>query len=469
MTTGSRRRRGVLWGVVGMVVLALVVVGGVLAGPSLAAIAGLTSESGRSTIDPTLMSRPPTPPIVDEGVVVGPPAGTHVQATLTPATLQSALAAVPTTGAGTTGYVVVDASSGTTLAQSGATTALIPASTMKLLTALAVTHALDPAQRFDTRVVETTPGTIVLVGGGDPYLSSEPVTTGWPRPASLAELADATVARLKASGRSSVTLGYDDSLFQGPGWTPRWEDVFKVDQTDVSALMVDHGQNQTTKVFSRTPAPDAAAVFAAALTGRGIAVTGPPTPAKGSGTELARVSSLPALTLMRLCLLRSDNVGTEMMARHVAIAQGRPATLEGGWAAVEAHLKASGVWQDGTVISDASGVSRDNRVPPATLAAAARLVATAPEYRVLLDGLPVAGATGTLRDRYTTPPTLPGRGIVRAKTGGLRDVSTLAGFATTRDGQVVVFAFMSNAFTNGDQARAWIDSSTSVIAGCGCR
>lgn len=52
------------------------------------------------------------------------------------------------------------------------------------------------------------------------------------------------------------------------------------------------------------------------------------------------------------------------------------------------------------VIDDNSGLSRENRVSPAALAKAMKLVVNEPRFRSLLLGLPVGGVSGTLYDRF---------------------------------------------------------------------
>jgi D-alanyl-D-alanine carboxypeptidase/D-alanyl-D-alanine-endopeptidase (penicillin-binding protein 4) len=91
------------------------------------------------------------------------------------------------------------------------------------------------------------------------------------------------------------------------------------------------------------------------------------------------------------------------------------------------------------------------------------------KLRPLLDGLPVAGGSGTLSTRYDQGPATQGRGWVRAKTGTIpvERVHTLAGVVLTEDDRVLVFALMSNGGDSG--APAALDRISARLRGCGCR
>ena len=108
--------------------------------------------------------------------------------------------------------------------RSNASSGFAPASTNKLATSIAALQVLGPSARFPTAVVAGAGAwSIVLVGGGDPTLAAgTPPASDYPQPATLLELARQTAAALRARGQHSVRLGYDTSLYTGPGLAPGW-------------------------------------------------------------------------------------------------------------------------------------------------------------------------------------------------------------------------------------------------------
>ena len=165
---------------------------------------------------------------------------------------------------------------------------------------------------------------------------------------------------------------------------------------------------------------------------------------------------------------RSNNSFTEVLGFQLALATGHPSTFAGSVAAIEEQLTALGLWDDGAVLFDGSGLSRSNLVTANMLARALRMMSTDARLSVVLDGLPTAGVTGTLADRFTDEISEPARGVARAKTGTLSFVSTLAGTTLTADGRQVTFAFLINGPPDGFSAKLWTDQATGVVAACGC-
>lgn len=471
-----KTRRTVEWIVAGVLAAVL------LSGGSLLAIAhrdvaealGLTREGAPTTAPLTLFDLPDPTPTGVEATGTGliseaelPAQGTLPSREVLEAKLKS-LDTSKLTGLGAISYEVLDASTGEVVASQSPNTPLIPASNTKTLTAVAVLNAFSGSETFATRVVQPTAGQVVLVGGGDPLLLSVPAAEGaYPQPPTTRQLATATAEALKAEGQSSVTLGFDSSYFAEPGWNETWPSNYRDQVTQLSALWVDEGK-LAAGGRSRTPALDAAKIFAAQLAEQGITVVGEPVAATGDGPEVARVESLPLHVLVETAMNRSNNSFTEILGLQLAKHLGEPTTFAGSVTAIEQQLRALDLWDEGTVLHDASGLSRSNRITANMLAEAMRLLDTEPQLSVLLDGLPTAGVTGTLADRFTDDLSRPARGVARAKTGTLSMVSTLAGTTLTSDGRLVTFAFIINGPPDGWAAKVWADQATGVVTACGC-
>ena len=392
--------------------------------------------------------------------------------------------------------VVGDPASGQVLFSRQGGSPATPASTAKLATAVAALDVLGPGARFTTRVVEDTaagqaaahgPARIILVGGGDPTLAAARAPgSEYPRPATLAALAAATARALAKQHRAAARIGYDTSLYSGPPMAPGWSPSYVTsgNVTPITALEVDQGRllrsgepqdaddPDNLRPRSLTPAADAAAAFARFLARDGIRVAGPATPAgvPRAATRVAAVRSPPLAAIVEQMLTESNNVIAENLARQVAIATGRPATFQGAAAAVTAALRRLGI---GTPIQlvDGSGLSPQDGIAPATLVRTLEAAISRPRLRPALASLPVAGFSGTLAGGESVFAGIGGSalGTVRAKTGNLGSVATLAGLVYDKDGTLLAFAFMADKVTNLDQAATAIDAAASSLASCGCR
>jgi D-alanyl-D-alanine carboxypeptidase/D-alanyl-D-alanine-endopeptidase (penicillin-binding protein 4) len=387
--------------------------------------------------------------------------------------------------------VVADPASGRVLWASGASSLLQPASTAKLVTAVAALSVLGPAARFSTRVAAGPAGSIVLVGGGDPTLAAgRPPAGDYPQPATLRSLATATARALHARGRSSVRLGYDASLFTGPPLAPGWPMAYisTGNVTAITALEVDQGRLTRSgdpqdaddpgnfRPRSPDPAGQAGNAFAAFLRADGIRVTGPVSgqAARPHAATLASVASPPLSAIVGWMLRESNNVIAENLARQVALHTHRPATFSGSAAAVTSVLRSLGV-PTGIHLVDGSGLSPQDRIAPSTLARVVSLASGPghPGLRPAITGLPVAGFSGTLAPGQSVFGDVgePGLGVIQAKTGNLSSVATLAGLVNDASGRLLAFAFMTNQVPAArlPKAAAGIDALASALARCGCR
>lgn len=357
---------------------------------------------------------------------------------------------------GRDGAVLVDAAQG----------AFVPASTTKVLTAFAALTELGPDARFTTSVVRDG-DRVVLVGGGDPYLTEQPVKGSSVEKADLATLAKATAVKV---GAGPVAVGYDVSLFTGPAVSPGWESTYVSGGVvaPVSPLWVERGRVGLGR--SSDPAADAAGAFAALLRAEGVTVSGDPeqVDAPSGATAVARAHSARLARIVEAFLASSDNEVAEVLLRQAAIGAGQPASFDGGAKTVKQDLTAAGLDADGLVLRDGSGLARGNRISPTTLAQVLVESSGSTRLGALVSGLPVGGFSGTLEDRYARLGDA--RGLVRAKTGTLTGVHTLAGIATLSGGRPVAFAVMADdtEAVNPFVTQAALDRVAADLVACRC-
>ncbi|GAA4303368.1 D-alanyl-D-alanine carboxypeptidase/D-alanyl-D-alanine-endopeptidase [Streptomyces venetus] len=362
---------------------------------------------------------------------------------------------------------VVDVTTGKRLYGTDPDAALTPASTTKIATAVAALSAMGADHRLTTRAaLEPDTKEVVLVGGGDPTLTAREAAGGW---ASLRVLADKTAAALAQRGVREVTLSYDTTLYAGTEMHPIGVNP---NLAPLSPLMADEGRtnDSTSGPADRVedPAADAAHRFGDLLKSRGIKATAPgPSKATTRAKTLAAVSSPPLSALVERMLTDSDNDIAEALARQTALASGDRADFAGAGRAISARLRKLGLPLDGSSFKDGSGLDRADRLTPALLTALLTKAADPahPELRPALTGLPVAGFTGTLTSRYTDGAA----GAVRAKTGTLTGVNTLAGTVVDQDGRLLAFAFMANNTPNPSEAQKALDRAATTLSNCGCR
>ncbi|QNE19321.1 D-alanyl-D-alanine carboxypeptidase/D-alanyl-D-alanine-endopeptidase [Kribbella qitaiheensis] len=418
------------------------------------------SQSGTGTTPAPLV----LPPAKTEGVA---PTSTGVQKALAAVMADSSLGKHH-------GVYVYDASRGKALASIGTAKPFVPASTMKLLTTISALATIGADHWFTTETVSPSRGSVILVGGGDPLLALRP-TTEFPARATLQELATSTAQSLRSQGVASVTLGYDANLFTGPAANAKWEPNYVTEgiAARTSALWVNEGR-VSPGMAKRAPSPAlaAATAFAGLLRTAGIKVTGSfkPVDAPATADGLAQVRSASLGDIVEYINLHSDNDGAEVLLRQVGIATDNGGSYTGGVKGLRATLAKLGIDVTKAQIYDGSGLSRANQVPLEALAGAVRVAVTKPELRHLLSGLPIAGFTGSLEDRFAGPGSEPGTGIVRAKTGTLTGVHSLAGLARDRTGTILVFAVATDSAPPDKAlaARAALDRITAILASCGC-
>lgn len=355
------------------------------------------------------------------------------------------------------------------------------ASNMKLVTAVTAMRTMGLAHLFPTTVVQgTTDKNVVLVGGGDPMLTStnlaglarstaEALATSWPA---------APLEPGLAPTPEAYSVRIDDSLFAAPTLAPGWPADYQPYVVRPVRALVRDG-----RLLWDTGA-DAGSYFAAQLRGNlatlaaarpdlkvSVAFAGR-TVAARTAPVLARFAGHSVRSALSWMLLVSENQVAEMMFRLSALASGYPATWAGGRAAATAAMARLGVWTTRLVLADGSGVSRSDRLTSVSLLELLRTAASPahPELSALRGMLPVAGVSGTLSHRFGSGLSRCARGRVQAKTGTLHDTVALSGYTTGTDGRTKVFAILVSPRPERtysvDATRAAVDLLATTVTGC---
>lgn len=398
------------------------------------------------------------------------------------------------------GVADVDAARGDRVYQRRAYRSMLPASNMKLVTAVTAMRTLGLDTRLPTNVV--TQGAagrkVVLVAGGDPVLTSGQLRALARRTATALVAALPPVPETDPTDPTEPTgptdpteptepttlrykVSFDDSLFAAPSYAPGWLGGYVPGVVrPVRALVRDgRGLTDTSTDAARYFASRVEARVAAAVTARTdldvrVRFTGRST-AAADATPLASFKGNSVRGAVSWMLLVSDNDIAEMLYRLSAVHAGRTGTWADGRDTAMSVLGELGVRTKGLALVDGSGVSRADRL---TVAAVLQLLQAAaspehPELNELRALLPVSGVSGTLKSaygRYTTKPSRCARGKVSAKTGTLHDTVALSGYTRGRDGRDKVFSVLVNnrperRFTPLDTRRA-VDTIAATVTGC---
>lgn len=373
------------------------------------------------------------------------------------------------------GVLIADASSGRTLVGVDEDEGRSPASSLKVLVALAALDAWGPDHTLTTRAVAGEDGAVVLVGGGDIMLSRDSESSSGAREAgelpraSLAELAEQVATSLRSAGRQETEVVLDTSMFTGRRYASDWEGIDFDYVMPIEPLAVDGGRLDEGG-YEDEPAMAAADAFAEALDEEGIEVSDEITrdSAPSDGEELGAIDSAPLAQLVEHTLATSDNSTSEVLGRLVAVAENEEASFTGAPRAVLEGLTALGLDTESAQLADTSGLLRATEVSP-QLFVEALLLAQDPDHselRSVITSLPIASLRGTLSQRMDGPAA----GLLRAKTGTLSTAVSLSGLVQDCRGRLLAFAVLADELPTGGAAEAQeaLDSWAADVTTAGC-
>lgn len=399
--------------------------------------------------------------------------------------------------------------------------AMLPASITKIVTTSAVLEYLPPGTKFKTRLSSMEKpengklkGDLYLVGGGDPSFVSENMwilVNNFLR-SGVKEIQGNIIVddslfdliRFDETRESSrVDRAYDApvgamsfnwnsmNVFVRPSEDNSKAQVFLDPENDYLVLVnkvkikgknqasidVERKWNESTKsetvtvngsigrdlqehvVFANITRPDywAGQNLKAFLAQRGIQVKGTVKTgtAPSNAKVLAESESKPVESMLADMNKFSNNFVAEMLTKNIAAQFEKPATLKTGIKKINEHLKSLGFTEKDFVIINPSGLTRDNRMTAQALWKLLNIrekdFTSMPEF---IHSLPIAGVDGTLKRRMKNGKTYR---QIRAKTGLLNGVVSLAGYASEDNDSASAFAFIYNGPGDGGRAREIMD------------
>ena len=231
-----------------------------------------------------------------------------------------------------------------------------------------------------------------------------------------------------------------DRFFRHPGTAQVWAE---------GTVAIDRSPRKESFAVS-DPSVFAARALRQALADAGIAVTGTTRSTADSALyaeararpPLAETLSRPVRAWIFPILNTSQNLFAEMLLKHLGKRFGRGGSWTEGLRA-ERRFLIDSVRIDSTEfeLSDGSGLSSANLISPLAFTQLLRYIRAHPRYSTFAPGLPQSGGTGNLRTRFVGTPI---EGRVRAKTGSIAGVNTLAGYIERPNGQPLTFAVEVN-------------------------
>ena len=325
------------------------------------------------------------------------------------------------------GILVEDPATGETIFSSAPTTLRAPASVLKLISTTTALKAFGADKKFMTTISATAkPSVFVLTGESDPWLTASPFEAKKYHRAYSPYLINKVLA---AHPKQRLISLY-------------YKDVYALDVANLKRFF----RGRVKIVGHVLPGVDSAKAL----------ITKP----------VATISSPPLRDIIYFTLLWSDNSLADRLAHSAAHQLGLPSGTTGLQSAFEKTLKALNVPSEGLAVLDGNGLSHDTRVSARTIESLLLEIQRDPDLKVIYDGLPTAGKTGTLKNRFVTdaPSAV---GLVRAKTGWIDNTVSLAGFVTVGAKQYA-FTFIADRVANRESARTaariTIDKMLALIA-----
>jgi len=165
-------------------------------------------------------------------------------------------------------------------------------------------------------------------------------------------------------------------------------------------------------------------------------------------TLIAEKMSPPLCDLIVPLNKESINLFAEHLLREIGRARKGSSSLDKSLEALNEFWIEKGIFLDGFYPTDGSGLSRSNGICPRALTEVLRYMYLSTNRDNFINSLPVAGQSGTLQSAFKGSKL---ENNLRAKTGSMTRVRSMAGIFTNQKGKKVIFAIITNNF-EGSQA-----------------
>ena len=324
---------------------------------------------------------------------------------------------------------IVDLSTGEIVYSRDAYRPRKPASTLKLISAVAAYTYLQPGATFPTSVYVGLKGkSIVIRGSYDPWISyQEPEAT---------KMLRTSLPKIGFNALSAIREEFNGST---KGLTVYYSNLWP---RDVANLKVFFKKRGLRPVIKRVSADDSLAM---------------------AGSEIRTTNSPDLATMVNWALTWSDNDVSTNIAKLASQAAGNGLSAEGVNKTFHSMLTSMGIDNDVLVAKDGSGLSYENQVSADLLNKVLVKAHSDPALSMIINGLPVGGKTGTLRHRFieTSPDAV---GLVKAKTGTLRTTVSLAGYVESGDREYA-FVIISDHIRSGASYHARARKAVDLLLG----
>lgn len=321
------------------------------------------------------------------------------------------------------GIILLDVKSKELVFDSNPDVTRAPASVLKLVSTTSALKVFGPDKTFTTSISSTEkPNKFVLVGEGDPWLTTSKFEAAKYKRAFLPYLINKALA--KSPHLRAISLMYKNIYYQ-----------------DIQAIQ--RYYKGRIKIYPH-----------------------PLVQTQSLDAPIATITSPQLSSIIEFTLLWSDNLLAARMALMAAKEQGFAADSTGLQSSFEKLFSDFEIPASGLVVKDGAGLSHDTRISARTIAELLLKIRNEPSLETIYMGLPVAGISGTLKHRFTKDAPA-GVGLVKAKTGWINTTVSLAGFVSVGDTDYV-FAVIADHLANRESvrqaAREAIDKMLATIA-----